>query len=509
MNNDLRRRSRHLALAAGIACAVLAACRNAPAPPEADLVLRGVHVVDIGSGVLRRDQDVVIDAGRVVAIESDSSRRGGSEPVVSGQYLAPAPIDAHVHIYDERDLQMYATHGIRTVRNLDGWPWHLRLREAARGDPGQAALLTAGVQYQFGPFDGADGLTEALVAELHEDYDWIKLYDALDRPALEAVDARIDGSRPVTGHLPDEGSAMAALSVGVFDDIAHAEELHALMTAEFGDWRDGLDAVAQLMLDGDVTLTTALVNNQLIADQVGDFEAAVNRDETALAAPLLQVFWRSEFNPYRSEFSAETAERVQNDVDEMTALAVALHRRGVPLWAGTDAPNPIAAPGESLIREIELLHAAGLSPRDAYAATLPAELGSEPVEAGAAAELVLLREDPLADASALRSLAGAVRDGVYAPQRALLAQRQALTAAYRADAEILKAFHPSGPDAVIRAIEAAPKPRPISREALASLAWFYSKIRNLPAARAVSRTMLDLYPEDAAARRIAEELGAR
>ena len=87
------------------------------------------------------------------------------------------------------------------------------------------------------------------------------------------------------------------------------------------------------------------------------------------------------------------------------ALLAELHRRGVPIVAGTD----INVPGHSLHRELELYVKAGFTPLEALqAATLvPArvmhldkELGT--VETGKRADLVVLSADPLADISNIR-----------------------------------------------------------------------------------------------------------
>jgi imidazolonepropionase-like amidohydrolase len=91
-----------------------------------------------------------------------------------------------------------------------------------------------------------------------------------------------------------------------------------------------------------------------------------------------------------------------------TALLLELHRRRIPIVAGTD----IAVPGHSVHREIELYAESGFTPMQALqAATLvPAramhmekELGS--VEAGKRADLVVLDGDPLADVRNVRKTA--------------------------------------------------------------------------------------------------------
>ena len=103
-----------------------------------------------------------------------------------------------------------------------------------------------------------------------------------------------------------------------------------------------------------------------------------------------------------------------------------LYEAGVPIVAATDAPSPwpwaiFNFHGPTTLREIELLGDAGLPPMAAIAAAtrVPAEMlgiadevGT--VEVGKRGDLVIVRDDPLADLRALRTVRWTVRDGVAA-----------------------------------------------------------------------------------------------
>ncbi len=95
-----------------------------------------------------------------------------------------------------------------------------------------------------------------------------------------------------------------------------------------------------------------------------------------------------------------------------------LHEAGVPILAGTDAPNPGTAHGASMHGELELLVDAGLSPTEALAAatSVPAKaFGLEDrgrIAPGLRADLVLVDGDPTRDITATRSVAGVWKGGV-------------------------------------------------------------------------------------------------
>ncbi len=100
-----------------------------------------------------------------------------------------------------------------------------------------------------------------------------------------------------------------------------------------------------------------------------------------------------------------------------------MHEAGIPIVMGSDSGNwpilPEMFHGPTSIREIELLGLAGLSPMEALQAStsVPAtmlglsdEIGT--VEVGKQADLVIVRDDPLGDLSALRTIQWTVKGGV-------------------------------------------------------------------------------------------------
>lgn len=120
---------------------------------------------------------------------------------------------------------------------------------------------------------------------------------------------------------------------------------------------------------------------------------------------------------------------MQSLVSAGTRNVTRLRAAGVPMAVGTDAGNPGTVHGPSIYREMELLHAAGLTAREVFdAATLGGarvlgrehELGS--IEAGKLADLVVFDADPTSDVRNVQRIRWVMKSGVLHSQRSLLPQ---------------------------------------------------------------------------------------
>nr|MDQ3071594.1 CIA30 family protein [Acidobacteriota bacterium] len=116
---------------------------------------------------------------------------------------------------------------------------------------------------------------------------------------------------------------------------------------------------------------------------------------------------------------ANSPYRLQHALDATRAL----HAAGVPILAGTDAPNPGTSHGASMHRELELLVRAGLSPVHALIAATSAPARAfgladrGRIAAGMRADLVLVTGNPAEDILATRAIEAVWKGGVRLERR--------------------------------------------------------------------------------------------
>jgi cytosine/adenosine deaminase-related metal-dependent hydrolase len=119
-----------------------------------------------------------------------------------------------------------------------------------------------------------------------------------------------------------------------------------------------------------------------------------------------------------AESPGVSAEFGQRYVDTRRKILRALHEGGVGMLLGSDSPQTFNVPGFAVHRELQTLVASGLTPYQALrtGTAAPAEFFGASgaygtIVAGADADLVLLRSDPLQDIANTQSIEGVMVRG--------------------------------------------------------------------------------------------------
>jgi hypothetical protein len=432
----------------------------APVPAVHPIALIHINVIDATGSptasdvtvIIRGDRIVTIGKSRDVAIPSDANVIDAS-----GKFLIPGLWDMHVHALESRAresvLATLLANGILGVRDMGSSREALREFRLWREKSKSASALVPRVVASGPMIDGPSPMfptlsigvrteTEAreavaLVSELGANF--IKVYSLLPRDAYFAI---ADESRrrglPFSGHVPDSVTAAEASDAGQ-NSIEHLSNIWLNCSRIEDQLRDVLlkaraskdpllvcRALTAINTDGVQTYDrekARLLFRRFVRNRTWQVPTLVTtRAVMPMRAP--NGGCTEDLIPSASDGKREGKKDdsrglpVNAGLQRLFELVREMHEAGVDFMAGTDAPNPLAAPGISLHTELEFLVRSGFSPMEALRAAtirpaeylgLQAQLGT--VEPGKIANLVLLEADPLADISNTRRIAGVVLGG--------------------------------------------------------------------------------------------------
>jgi hypothetical protein len=417
----------------------------AQAVPEATLAITHVSVVDGTSPTPRADQTVLIRGNRIAAVGPASSTPvPPSVRIVDGEgkFLIPGLWDMHVHTVvpgGREVLRLYLANGVLGLRDMASeWnelnQWR---REIAAGTLAGPRILAAGPYIEGGdvPIPHLLARTPA-EAETAVDslvrlgVDFVKLHSQLSREVYFAAAraARTRGLR-VAGHVPRSITPEEASDSGV-GSIEHmlqvpvpctpAESLalrprfpiqRVLGPCTSRDLRPMFERLARNGTRVVPTLVAAVeIARWPKRDLPGDAWARFLPD--TLRRFVLAIF------PMPDSIPADADRVGLAMLEKRVNLVGAMHRAGVVVLPGTDAPLRNSPPGFGLHQELAFLARAGLTPFEVLrAATLEPvrylglsdSLGT--IAVGKLADLVLLTANPLADVANLSKVELVVVNG--------------------------------------------------------------------------------------------------
>ena len=423
------------------------------------LAFTHVTVIDPASGASRSEMTVLVEGSRISGVRPDSATgiaalpAGSREIDARGKFLIPGLWDMHVHTLfgdwvpggREVILPLLLANGITGARDMgsDLEPI-LQAREAtARGTWIGPRLVVSGPMLdgpkpQFPasiavatPEDGR----RAVAMLQGRGVDFIKLQSLVPRDAYFAIadECRKRGISFV-GHVPDAIRASEASNAGQksFEHLIGVFEGSTTIQSE-DELLKGPKGPAKFLAGYDVSreaeLLRTLAKNQTwqcptLLWEYGGWLVDVVDVTKYPELRYAPAAWREKTWP---RFKADMVKSYITDplpvrekwVEHELGIVARLHKAGVPMLAGTDAPPGVGiVPGMSLHRELARFVAAGLSPLEALqTATInPArflektnELGS--VESGKTADLLLLDANPLDDIANTTRIAAVVANG--------------------------------------------------------------------------------------------------
>jgi imidazolonepropionase-like amidohydrolase len=442
------------------------------AEPISELAITHVTVIDGTGRAPQADQTVLIATGRIVAVGASKKikvPKSARSIDASGKYLLPGFWDMHVHLAGINAdpswskqvlLPLLLANGITGVRDMGG---DLDALLAWQRDIESGALLGPHI-VASGPFLAASGRKTpeqypvANAAEARAAVDDLKKRGAnfikiISMPSREAFFAVADESKKqntsFVGHLPFEIGAKEASDAGM-RSIEHL--LYSAFSLSFSSKEAELrPRLVQAEKSGDSAAWEAIAHEAdatYSPEKAASLFATLKKNGTWVTPTLASlditshpVNWKAD-DPLLDFVPPSLAKEWRDSIDDAEMkqraawlarqasndwkLTGELHRAGVPLLVGSDSLDAFVFPGDSFHQELAELVRAGFTPMEALqAATRGAaeflgrekEFGS--VEAGHAADLVLLSGDPVEDISNTRKVWAMILRGDYYDRAAL------------------------------------------------------------------------------------------
>ena len=354
------------------------------------------------------ETNLQVRQGVITGLDPQLEPVEGSE-VIEGQGLTllPGLIDCHTHIQSEEDLRQALFFGVTTELDMMSIPRFLKgLRGSKRNGAGErladfrsagAAVTVAkghGTQFGFSVplLKQAEDAADFVAARIQEGSDYIKLiYDDGEPLGIhfETLDVAMLQQAIVATH------AHQKLAVA---HIASLEKARQVIEADgdgfvhlFAEQEATTEFLQLAKSRGVFVVPTAVV----ISNACGQNQSAMVMEDSRLANSLGLI----EKTSLQRNFAVRQGNRSRWEI--LRKNIQLLHESGVPILAGTDAPNPGTAHGVSLHHELEILTGAGLSPKEALrGATGLAAQAFELTDRGhlaigKRADLLLVQGDPL------------------------------------------------------------------------------------------------------------------
>ncbi len=429
---------------------------------QRNLVIQGGTLIDGTGATPLQDAVIVIEGNKITSVGEKgrvSSPPGAQVIHADGKFILPGLIDMHVH-WDSWMPELFLAHGVTTAVDTNSTDWTLRQRNLLLDGRmrGPRLFVTKGIGNVGGgrllwkslldPATESAQIDRRLTREAgpgREKYHLTKVYTELTPDELQAiVEESHKAGRKVIGHLGSIDARQAA-EIGI-DSLAHASGV-ALATIsdpvkaqELQNFvRIGIsvdyplyvmyhafmdpakrDALIALLVQKNVRVEPDLVNTS--GRGIPTHREVWKAEDTRLLQdPNLhyislddrgRVFF---YDPWEHLDNQQRDQFLRGYANLQTFLRKFVQAGGKVL-AGCDTAS-FVLPGACLHREMELYVDAGLTPMQAIqtatknSAEFLQEDGLGTIEPGKLADLIIVRENPLANIKNTKSVEVVIQDG--------------------------------------------------------------------------------------------------
>jgi imidazolonepropionase-like amidohydrolase len=458
----------------------LSACTVAKLAAQDVFAIQNVSVITMANEEVLKNHTVIVEKGIITSIapaNKSKLKKGTTVIDGSGKFLIPGLFDMHTHFFYEQgehvntndiELKLMLANGITTARIMAGHPSYLEAKANVKSRKWVGPELSIASPQLVGrwPFPPEFKNYEIVTSEAkaneavrkfkQEGYDAIKITFMMARPIYKAVvDAAAREKIKVVGHVGPIVMLQAALEAK--QQIEHMDMFietllpdtsynHGQSVSDYNIYSKAawetvphlmeskIPALAKSVKDAGIYVTPTnyfFISNAGIP--LSDEEIKRKPDYDYLPSNLKAEKWK-----YRESYLKKMAplESREKYVHIRKQMVYELWKAGVPLMAGSDAPEFFVVAGFSIHDELKTMVDAGLTPFAALqtATTHPAtflEMNQRTgtIAKGKEADFVLLDKNPLEDINNTRLVAGVCGGGKwFGPDevKAMLAEAKAV-----------------------------------------------------------------------------------
>ena len=393
-------------------------------------VLTGATLIDGNGGQPIANAAVYVKNERIAwagsAADLPPEAQDAEQIDISGKWLLPGLIDAHIHICYNGSESVFAllekhrdelvleavdickrtlSHGVTTVRDVGGEQFiEMSLRKAIdRGFidgprmklSGRVISMTGGhAHFIAREADGPDEMRKAAREQIKAGADLVKLM--------------------ATGGTATPGQDIHASQLTV-EEISAVTEVAHMMGRKVAAHCHGTGGIRNCMLGGVDTIEHGTYLDEETADMMVENGAALVLTLGA-GNPDLESY---PLSPVQQADAERRKPMIEAGIKQIRGTIALARSKGIFLGIGTDAGgNPLAPHNFSMARELELLVDNDLTAMEAISIgtrnnaeilDMGGDIGT--VEAGKYADLLVLNADPLVDIRNLREIYAVVKGG--------------------------------------------------------------------------------------------------
>lgn len=413
------------------------------------ILISNVNSIDVKTGVVLPDQQIVIDSGKIKEISTEIKNAEKYTTTIDGKgkYLIPGLAEMHAHIPPpsthsdrvEEVLFLYVANGITTIRGMLGHPGHLTLREVAKkGKIISPRIFTSSPSLNGNSVKTKEEAIEKVTAYQKAGYDFLKIHPGIQKEVFDqVVTTANEVGITFAGHVPVDVGIRHALE-SKYASIDHVDGFLEGLVPESANVKptdNGFFGYAFTPL-ADITKIDELVklakeNSVWIVPTQSLFERwfAPITSDVLLQQPEMKYMPTATLENWKSRKDESINDPSFNEnqwrkFDSIRKLLIsALHKKGHGMLLGSDAPQLFNVPGFSIHHEMQGMLDAGMTPLEIIkSGTInPAKYFSKEdtfgeIKAGLDADLVLIDSNPLENIAALKEISGVMLKGRWIPK---------------------------------------------------------------------------------------------